>query len=247
MKAQTLLLVLAVMVLGSCSTAYKASQTPDDVYYSPARAVETAKTEKKKDKYEDYYTSEDDRYLRMKVNNRSRWSAIDDYDYWYDSRYRPYYTYNYYRDINLGNNWYPGYYPNRNFGFGYNNYGYQYGNSFYSRRGYGTNTYGGNYITKYPYKSSSSVGRPSLQSYRNSNNFGNTVKRVFSTENNSSYNNGNNNNSNNSSYNNSNSRTTTSESAPPSRSYTPSSSSSSSSSSGSSSGGGVSRPARNGN
>ncbi|CAN5535943.1 hypothetical protein BH10BAC2_BH10BAC2_09420 [soil metagenome] len=70
------------LLLSGCS-AYKASRTPDDVYYSPAKpAVEYAEA----DRYEDYSNS-DDNYLRMKVRNRYQWNGIDDYNYWNDSRY----------------------------------------------------------------------------------------------------------------------------------------------------------------
>lgn len=64
----------------SCSPAYKTSQTPDDVYYSPGQKYDVA------DRYETYASPDDD-YLRMKVQNHDKWSSIDDYDYWYDSRY----------------------------------------------------------------------------------------------------------------------------------------------------------------
>ena len=37
MKSQILLLALTVAALSSCTTAYKTGQTPDDVYFSPAR------------------------------------------------------------------------------------------------------------------------------------------------------------------------------------------------------------------
>lgn len=74
--------VAGALLLSGCS-AYKASRTPDDVYYSPAKpAVEYADN----DRYEDY-SNGDDNYLRMKVRNRYQWNGIDDYNYWNDSRY----------------------------------------------------------------------------------------------------------------------------------------------------------------
>ncbi len=84
-----ILLPLAVaVVLTSCSTAYKAGQTPDDVYYSPVNESKQQEQEDRRRQYEEYQAKqEDDQYLRMKVRNRSRWSSIDDYDYWNDSRY----------------------------------------------------------------------------------------------------------------------------------------------------------------
>lgn len=75
--------IAAALFLSGCS-AYKASRTPDDVYYSPAKpAVEYAAAA---DRY-DSYSNSDENYLRMKVRNRYQWDAIDDYSYWNDSRY----------------------------------------------------------------------------------------------------------------------------------------------------------------
>lgn len=91
MKRMLLLSALGLSVFASCTTAYKAGQTPDDVYYSPATGVtakkEEEKAQKQQEQYNEYISSADDRYLRMKVANNSRWSTIDDYSYWYDSRY----------------------------------------------------------------------------------------------------------------------------------------------------------------
>ena len=36
MKTKLLLLLGLIIILGSCSSAYRTGQTPDDVYYSPA-------------------------------------------------------------------------------------------------------------------------------------------------------------------------------------------------------------------
>ena len=99
MKLTILLLAFSVAVLSSCTTAYKTGQTPDDVYYSPTRPQQDNEDEYAEvDKYddrqyrekEDYY---DDRFLRMKVSNRYRWSELND---WYnnDYRYSKYYGYN---------------------------------------------------------------------------------------------------------------------------------------------------------
>jgi hypothetical protein len=88
MKHMLLLSLIGISALTSCSTAYKAGQTPDDVYYSPARELAGNKEdEKKQEQYEEYISSADDRYLRMKVANGGRWNSLDDYSYWYDSRY----------------------------------------------------------------------------------------------------------------------------------------------------------------
>lgn len=238
--------VITIALLSSCSTAYKA-QTPDDVYYSPARPQDEyvrVETQKERDQYRYEDENVDDRYLRWKVRNRNRWSGFDDYSYdWYDYRFG--YT---------NNNYYTWYRPN-------------YWNNYWSWN-YGFNPYCGRVIIVNPkntpvynnvvrtyrpgtynttFNNSNSAGskfrtnpgtyRPA-GSYNNSNSssLGNSIKKVF-------------NNSNNNSYNNSNSDSR------PSRTYSPSTNSSNSSSSGSSgssggssggSGGGVSRPSRGG-
>src|SRR5688500_14618714 len=91
-----------IVLLSSCTTAYKTGQTPDDVYYSPARAQdEYVRTENRQEQYnrQDRYNqpdqSEDDRYLRMKVRNRRAWS---DLDYYYSDPFA--YNYNYHNRFN---------------------------------------------------------------------------------------------------------------------------------------------------
>jgi hypothetical protein len=86
MKKNLVYLLSALALFTSCSSAYKTTQTPDDVYYSPGQKIIPA---------DDYvnYSSSDDNYLRMKAQDYEKWSSLDDYDYWYDSRY---YANNYY-------------------------------------------------------------------------------------------------------------------------------------------------------
>jgi len=254
MKYKILLYGLIAAALTSCSSAYKASQTPDDVYFSPAKEgvhKQTAKT----DKYDEYLASEDDKYLRMKVRDRQRWDAIDDYTYWNDSRYIPSYNYNYnyYRNNPFGvsawNSWnispYSSFYYSPYISMGY---GASYGSGlFYPSYGYGYgyNPYGPTYIVKNPTRAfSPSVNRPNLNGYRNGlynntnrsyNNqgVGNTLKRVFApNENARMYDN------NNYNYKSNNSNSYSA----PQRSYSPSSSGGSSS--GGSGSSGVSRPPR---
>ena len=125
-------LLASVIVLASCSTAYQTGQTPDDVYYSPARQRdEYVRVEKKDDRQ--YYNDEDyreDRYLRMKTAYR-RYSVLDDYDLYYYTGSNYYNNYNYYRYNNWGyyNNGYVA--PSLYVGHGYNPYYY---NPYY---GYG--------------------------------------------------------------------------------------------------------------
>ncbi len=125
MKHALLISVLSIGVLSSCSTAFKAGQTPDDVYYSPGREaaeiVKAEQTQKQQDAaYQEYISSLDDRYLRMKIANRYRWSALDNFDYWYDSRY-DFGAYNYRNHYYTSVNpyaWNPGW----NIGIGYGSY-----------------------------------------------------------------------------------------------------------------------------
>lgn len=132
MKKNLVYLLSAVILFTSCSTAYKTSQTPDDVYYSPAKKIYVD------DRYDTYASSSDnyysdDDYLRMKVRDRYKWGSIDDYNYWYDSRYYNnnfYSPYTSYLSLGLG----------YGFGYGlgaypiysYNPYSYNPWNSWYS-------------------------------------------------------------------------------------------------------------------
>jgi hypothetical protein len=148
MKSYLPLLTFAVL-LTSCSSVYKSGQTPDDVYYSPARPQEEyVRVEKKNDRMygnrNNDYTLED-QYLRMKTRNRRYAFLEDDYDcYCYGN------SYNRYHDYYRMNTYYGGYYsPNVviwNRGYGnhfynsyYNPYYYNpyYGNPYYSGVVYG--------------------------------------------------------------------------------------------------------------
>ena len=104
MKSQILLLAFIVAAFSSCTSLYKTGQTPDDVYFSPAQPQdEYAQVEKRDNRrYEgrdEYY---DDRYLRMRVSNRYRWSELDEW-YYYGGRY----DYSYYNIHNPYNPWTP--------------------------------------------------------------------------------------------------------------------------------------------
>ena len=241
MKRQILLLAITAAALSSCTTAYKTGQTPDDVYFSPARPQdEYVRTEEKQEyRYDDDYY--DDRYLRMKVHNYSRWNYLDDwyaydrysyrYNYYYGSYYNPYTSWNYYHNPYCHNNNVIIYNPKqtnvvanvpkpRNFNLSsYTNTNYNNANSNVRMNSYKPGT----------------AGRPVYNTTNTNSGRGlsNTVKQIFSGSSNN----------NNRSDNNSNSS--------PTRTYTPSnsgssgSSGSSSGSSGSSSG--ATRPSRGGN
>ena len=186
MKYKILLLAFSAAILTSCST-YKAGQTPDDVYYSPAREV-SARQEvrvERGDRYEDYVSSQDDRYLRQKIQNREKWSTIDDYSYWYDSRY------NYYNDFSYHN------YNSWNQPYRYSPWGY---NQLYSPWSYNSwsynpwNTgyygYGGYYSPAYPvvyYKNpkvyTGTTGKSNLTTFHNRNYSNQNNQRVYSNSN----------------------------------------------------------------
>lgn len=101
MKIKLVLSTVLIAALFSCSTVYKSGQTPDDVYYSPARSIEESsipeRTVRRSTDYEE-------REIRMASYDR-RWRSLN-YDYQYDYSYNPYrygYTYGYYYN--------PYYYP----------------------------------------------------------------------------------------------------------------------------------------
>lgn len=109
MKSFLPLLALVTTFVG-CTSAYKSGQTPDDVYFSPERTRdEYVRVQQDDDRryrgqgrVDDYYGYEDDRYLRMRVRDRARWSYLDDY-------YRDPYAYNYNPYYNPYNNYYYNY------------------------------------------------------------------------------------------------------------------------------------------
>ncbi len=91
LKMKTILLLLGVVTLASCSTMYKSGQTPDDLYYAkPKEAV----TVKKSNRYERLDNVYEERQIRMSAYDY-RWRSLDA-QYNYDDNYSPYiYGYNY--------------------------------------------------------------------------------------------------------------------------------------------------------
>jgi uncharacterized membrane protein YgcG len=235
MNRQILLLAITAAALSSCTTAYKTGQTPDDVYFSPVRPqdeyVRVKEEEDHKYRYDDEYY--DDRYLRMKVQNRTQWNYLDDwygydrysygYNRYYGTYYNPYTSWNYYHNPYCKNQ-VIAYNPKqitttvnvakpRAFNLaGYVNPSYNQVN---------------NSVKMDAYK----VGKVNRQAYSNSNTtFSNIIKQIFTGSSN-------------------NIKSSSNSSSTPSRSYSPSSSSGSSGSGGSSGGssgggGGASRPSR---
>jgi hypothetical protein len=244
MKRQILLLAITAAALSSCTTAYKTGQTPDDVYFSPTRPQDEYVRVEERDEpsqYDDDYY--DDRYLRMKVQNRTQWAYLDDWyaydrygyraNFYYGSYYNPYTSWNYYYNPYCRNN-VIAYYPGQTGHPGivnvaqnvpkprtFNLLSYSNTNLNNANNNSGRNSY------------KSGLSSPVYNNRNSNNGFSNTLKQIFNGATNIS--------NSNSSY------------SPPTRSYSPSSGSSSSSSGGSRSsgssggGGGASRPSRGGN
>lgn len=104
MLSKTLLLAISVITISSCSTAYKTGQTPDDVYYSPARVIGEDNRRDRDDQVR--YERRDDYEITMSIRDR-RWRDFrNDYDYSYSPyNYATCNTYNY------GYYYNPYYYP----------------------------------------------------------------------------------------------------------------------------------------
>lgn len=199
MKRLLLFSAVSLTLFSACSTAYKSGQTPDDVYYSPGREVAATASrndQRQQDEYQEYISSSDDRYLRMKVANRSRWSSLDDFDYWYDSRY----DFSNYSNYSSYSPWCTCFSPfsigfsrYSYWGSGYGNYGYYgWGNPYYTVMAYGSPKFSNPGST-----SGSNLSAYRNREYFNSNfgqrdkngnytvpgnaSFGNLLRRVFTT------------------------------------------------------------------
>jgi hypothetical protein len=255
-----LLLITGVAAFSSCSI-YKTGQTPDDVYYSPARPQADSYVAVKKEKegtsdnyqtYEQYQDGfRDDRFLRMSIGNPYYLNAYDTYSS-FDWRYNSYYD-----GFNYGFNspW--------NSYFAWNNYYNPYCPPLYYGIGYGgAYAYGGAYYGAGTIKTTTSVtplSRPLTFSVNNYTNTNRPAPRNYSPgsyyNTSQRYNNSNSGGTTRSYYNNSSnnghpSYAPATNTYTPSRSYTPSSSGSSGggggggSTGGGGGGGGVSRPGR---
>ena len=78
MKLFILLLAFTAAAFTSCTTAYKTGQTPDDVYYSPARpsgGYGEERREQQNDASRNYRN--EDRAIRLGIND-ARWRYLDD-------------------------------------------------------------------------------------------------------------------------------------------------------------------------
>ncbi len=122
MKTKHLLLSGLIVILASCSSAYRTGQTPDDVYYSPAPVQNVYVTTSNEDERDSYaynnsnYNNED-----MEIRRGIK-----------DIRYR--------NNVSIGLGYGHGYNP-----YGYNSYGYNpYGYNSYSYDPFGYSPYGYN-------------------------------------------------------------------------------------------------------
>src|SRR4051794_16806071 len=185
MKSRIFSVFAVAILLASCSSAYRQAQTPDDVYYSPAKEKEKTYASvndksqsdnyahRNNSNYEDYTSSSEDAYLRMKIQDRYRWSALDDYDYWYSPNYafNNYYGYNSFNPF-LFNSWGLSFYYSpfasiQPYGW-FNSYYPTYG--FYTPySGYYGHNYGYSYMPVYltNVKTNPGVHRPLLGGYIN--------------------------------------------------------------------------------
>jgi fibrillarin-like rRNA methylase len=80
MKANILLLMIAIVTFASCAT-FKSGQTPDDVYYSTPKKLteEESKKDEVKTKSSNEYNYED-RSIKMRTTNYRRWSSLEEVD-----------------------------------------------------------------------------------------------------------------------------------------------------------------------
>lgn len=93
---RVLLFIIVAASLTGCASAYRAGDTPDDLYYAPqpethARGAAYLQNDNSQNRYRPsdsrtyqgsgYYDYAEDRYLRMLAGNRYRWSYFDDYYY----------------------------------------------------------------------------------------------------------------------------------------------------------------------
>ena len=199
------MVIISFFVTGCTSLQQTTAIASDDLYYTPNKPSEELVAQNTEDEYQDYQNYQDDRYLRLKVANRNRWSGIDDWGYWNDPRYNN----SFYPSYMGWNSWYTGYYGSSwyspfgasftmgwggynpyssfGYGFGFNDFGYGglgfgYGGFDYGGFGYGGFGYGGwnPYYTGYwnPYGSYYQYGGIYGGGYGGGMSYNNYEKRV---------------------------------------------------------------------
>ena len=133
MKHIYIFFFIALVAITGCSV-YKNSPTPDDVYYSPGTPAQTAASSDNNN----YYSSPNDNYVQMRVQDPDRWSYFDDYNYDY---YGGYSGLGYGSPYSMGLGLGFGYGPWMG-GFGYYS-PFSYWNSYYSWNNFYNPYYGG--------------------------------------------------------------------------------------------------------
>lgn len=213
MKSLLIAAAAGAVILSSCSV-YRQGQTPDDVYYSPAKKQSGAAYAQTNDDYVegnsgrgegrryyddpsysgyDSYATPDDRWLMMRVRNPYRWSAFDYYSPY--NAYSPYSFYSPYSSFGLG------YQPGWSFGLGFGGFspfglgvGYGFYDNFYNWNGYYNPYYAPVYVInpKGNYTPATRQRTFNLNNY--SNNYSNRsgVRPQFNNTNRARYNNSNN-------------------------------------------------------
>ena len=76
------IVAISFFVTSCTSLQQTTTVVTDDLYFTPSKPVAQAVAQVEEETYQDYQNYQDDRYLRMKVANRNRWSSIDDFGYW---------------------------------------------------------------------------------------------------------------------------------------------------------------------
>ncbi len=138
MKTKLLLLLGLIIILGSCSSAYRTGQTPDDVYYSPAptqNGYVRTDNQDEKDSYANNnssYNNEDMEIRRGIKDSRYRNNVSVDLGYGYPT-YDYYNSYSYYNPYSYSGVYYNPYYYNS---YNLNCFPNTYSNYYYSPQVY---------------------------------------------------------------------------------------------------------------
>jgi hypothetical protein len=131
-----MIVALVLVAMSSCSVS-KNSTTPDDVYYSPAQQSKVAAAGNTNNS--EYYSTPNENYVKMRVQNPDKWSYFDDYSTDYYGGYSPYgYSSGIGLSIGFGTGFYSPYYG----GFGYYS-PWSYYNSYYAWNSFYNPYYGG--------------------------------------------------------------------------------------------------------
>lgn len=191
MKIKHMLLFGIVVAFGSCSTAYRSGQTPDDVYYSPAPVQSSyVNTVTDKDRNSYSYRNDEDAAIRRGIQDPAYRTPITlDLGYGYSPYdygsfgYSPYSNPYSFGNSLYGYNSYGMYNPYMNMGmynpymynsFGYGGLGYYNPYSFYSPFNMYSSSYYGHYYSSYYYPATNvntnrGARRYNLNPYNNNN------------------------------------------------------------------------------